>query len=124
MYHCAVLKRNVSNMNHLLNRCSSYNDLAAVLCGRLFHQKELLGNCTRHSSMEIPRPFLASWHLLPDLPDPALIRTLGGHSNAVTGCAISPSGDTIVSSSYDQTLKLWDATQDRSYARYEGIRIL
>jgi WD40 repeat protein len=28
----------------------------------------------------------------------------------VRGCAISPSGDTIVSASRDQTLKVWDAS--------------
>jgi WD40 repeat protein len=27
----------------------------------------------------------------------------------VNGCAINPAGDTIVSASYDQTLKVWDA---------------
>ena len=37
-------------------------------------------------------------------------RTLRGHTDGVKGCAISPSGDSIVSaSSDDQTLKVWDA---------------
>ena len=35
--------------------------------------------------------------------------TLGGHTDTVRGCAISPAGDFIVSASYDQTLKVWDA---------------
>ena len=73
-----LLKRNFSNMDHLLNRCSTYNDLAAVLYGRLVHLQELLDLCQAFEQ-DIPRPFLASWHLLPDLPDPALIRTLSGH---------------------------------------------
>src|SRR5205814_641468 len=35
--------------------------------------------------------------------------TLHGHTDAVTGCAISPGGDWIVSASHDKTLKVWDA---------------
>ena len=31
------------------------------------------------------------------------------HSNNVTSVAFSPDGKTIVSGSYDQTLKVWDA---------------
>jgi NB-ARC domain-containing protein/WD40 domain-containing protein len=103
-----LLRRNFSNMGHLLNRCSTYHDLAAVLSSRLVHQQELSDLCQAFK-LDIPRPYLASWHPLPDLPDLALIRTLGGHTAAVHGCAISPTGDTIVSTSYDQTLKVWDA---------------
>jgi len=35
--------------------------------------------------------------------------TLREHTDAVTACAISPSGDSIVSTSSDDTLKVWDA---------------
>src|SRR5260370_4021302 len=35
-----LLKRNFANMSHLLNRCPTYNDLAAVLYSRLIHVKE------------------------------------------------------------------------------------
>ncbi|MGZ6367301.1 MAG: WD40 repeat domain-containing protein, partial [Ktedonobacteraceae bacterium] len=35
--------------------------------------------------------------------------TLSGHSGGVNGCAISPTGDFIVSASFDETLKIWDA---------------
>jgi len=35
--------------------------------------------------------------------------TLRGHTDGVNGCAVSPDGNTIVSASHDQTLKLWDA---------------
>ena len=103
-----LLKRNFANMGHLLNRCSIYNDIAAVLSSRLVYLKELLDLC-QVFEQDTPRPFLASWHLLPDLPDPALIRTLRGHTNSVRGCAISPAGDYIVSASLDETLKVWDA---------------
>ena len=103
-----LLKRNFANMSHLLNRCSTYHDIAAVLLSRLVHLRELSDLCQAFEP-DIPRPYLASWHTLPDLPNPALIRTLRGHTSLVKGCAISPAGDYIVSASSDQTLKVWDA---------------
>jgi len=103
-----LLKRNFANMGHLLNRCSTYHDLAAVLYSRLADVKELSDLCQAFEQ-DIPRPYLASWYPLPDLPDPALIRTLSGHTSMVNGCAISPIGDYIVSASWDSMLKVWDA---------------
>jgi WD40 repeat protein len=103
-----LLKRNFANMGHLLNRCNTYHDLAAVLYSRLVHLQELSDLCQAFEQ-DIPHPYLASWHPLPDLPDPALIRTFVGHRGEVRGCAISPAGDYIVSASRDQTLKVWDA---------------
>jgi len=70
--------------------------------------KELSDLCQAFEQ-DIPRPYLASWYPLPDLPDPALIRTLSGHTSMVNGCAISPIGDYIVSASWDSMLKVWDA---------------
>jgi WD40 repeat protein len=102
-----LLTRHFANMGHLLNRCRTFDDLAPVLYSRLVHLHELADLCQAFEP-EIPRPYLTSWYQLPDLPDPALIRTLGGHTDWVTGCAISPSGDLIVSASRDQTLKIWD----------------
>ncbi len=103
-----LLKRNFANMGHLLNLCTTFNDLSATLYSRLVHLQELADLCQAFEQ-DIPRPYLANWHLLPDLPDPALIRTLSGHTDWVNGCAISPTGDTIVSASGDNTLKVWDA---------------
>jgi len=81
-----LLKRNFANMGHLLNRCTTFNDLAAALTSRLVHVKELSDLCQAFEQ-DIPRPYLASWHLLPDLPDPVLIRTLSVHKGGVTECA-------------------------------------
>ncbi len=103
-----LLTRNFANMGHLLNRCSTYHDLAAVLYSRLAHLKELSDLCQAFEQ-DIPRPYLTCWHSLPDLSDPGLIRTLSGHTSSLNGCAISPAGDFIVSASNDQTLKVWNA---------------
>ena len=40
--------------------------------------------------------------------------TLQGHTDGVSGCAVSPDGACIVSASYDNTLKVWDAGTRRS----------
>jgi WD40 repeat protein len=103
-----LLKRNFANMGHLLNLCSTYPEIAPVLYSRLVHLQELSDLCQAFEP-EIPRPYLTSWYQLPDLPDPALIRTLSGHTESLSGCAISPRGDYIVSASRDHTLKVWDS---------------
>ena len=36
-------------------------------------------------------------------------RTLSGHSDEVTSCSFSPDGASVLSGSYDKTLKIWDA---------------
>src|SRR3989440_7417877 len=38
----------------------------------------------------------------------SVMRTLRGHTGPVTGCAISPDGTWIASTSEDQTLRIWD----------------
>ena len=38
----------------------------------------------------------------------ALLRTLSGHTDAVTSVAISPDGQTLASGSRDETIKLWN----------------
>src|SRR6266516_2793819 len=114
-----LLTRNFANMVHLLNRCSTYTEIAPVLYSRLVHVQELSDLCQAFER-DIPRPYLASWHQLPDLPDPALIRTLSGHTRYVWGCAFSPSGSTIVSASSDETLKVWDTRTGEEQRTFRG----
>jgi len=91
-----LLKRNIANTSHLLNRCRTYHDIATVLYNRLVDLQELSDLC-QEFEQDIPRLFLPNWHQLPDLPDPALIRTLTRHIDWVWECAISPAGDFIIS---------------------------
>jgi WD40 repeat protein len=103
-----TLRRNFANMSHLLNKSKTINDVAATLHSRLQHLTELAENC-RVLAGQLTKPYLTAWHPLPDLPHPSLIRTLSGHSNGVSGCAISPAGDFIVSVSYDHSIKIWES---------------
>ena len=49
-----------------------------------------------------------------------LLRTLVGHSKAVTSVAFSPNGKTLVSGSGDHTIRLWNVQDGRCLASFEG----
>jgi len=103
----SLLQRSLSQSAHILNRCETLNEVMSVLYSRLQHLGELQAH-TQKLKEVLRRPYIEPWHTLPDLPSSTLIRTLSGHSDWVIDCAIS-AGTTIVSASYDQTLKIWDA---------------
>lgn len=103
-----LLKRSIASMSHLLNRCATLQEVGSALHSRLAHVQQLSSLCST-IEQELRKPFLTCWYALPDLPHPALQRTLTGHTQAVYGCAISPDGEYIVSASYDHTLRVWDA---------------
>jgi WD40 repeat protein len=48
------------------------------------------------------------------------LRTLAGHSGAVTGVALSRDGRIAVSSSYDNTLKVWEVASGRELHTLAG----
>ncbi|EDN93035.1 hypothetical protein SS1G_08900 [Sclerotinia sclerotiorum 1980 UF-70] len=50
----------------------------------------------------------------------AALQTLEGHSNSVYSVAFSPDGTKVASSSYDQTIRLWDTTTGESLQTLEG----
>jgi len=50
----------------------------------------------------------------------ALVRTLPGHEGLVSGCAFSPDGKLIVSSSWDNTLKVWQSETGREIRTLHG----
>ncbi len=103
-----LLKRHFVTMEHLLNRCTTLNDMTNALSCRLQHLPALSDLWQRSFAERLPSS-VGLWHALPDLPDPALICTLQGHTAEVIGCAVSPDGTWIVSASADETLKVWDA---------------
>ncbi len=45
-------------------------------------------------------------------------------SNAVSACVFAPHGKTIVSASYDWTLKIWDVESGKCLTTLEGHRYL
>jgi sugar lactone lactonase YvrE len=55
----------------------------------------------------------------PQEQDPCIL-TFTGHSEAVNGCAFSPDGTKMVSTSDDQTLKLWDVETGAEIRTFTG----
>jgi WD40 repeat protein len=102
-----LLRRNYVNFGHLLNRCESVDDVELTLFTRLQHLDELKP-LTSDLEQHLKRPCLLPTQKLPDLPHPALVRTLSGHAGGVNSCVVSADGTTIVSASSDGTLKVWD----------------
>ncbi|HEX6650295.1 MAG TPA: TIR domain-containing protein [Pyrinomonadaceae bacterium] len=102
-----LLRRNFVNSGHLLNRCENRDEMEATLFSRLQHLDDLKW-LTTPLERHMKRPCVVPINNLPDLPHPALIRTLSGHAGTINGCAVSADGATIVSASSDRTLKVWD----------------
>jgi WD40 repeat protein len=103
-----ALRLSLAQSSHVLKRCTSLDELGVTLYSRLRHAEELRP-ITERFVQTLRHPYLTAWFPLPDLPKPPLIRTLSGHENTVTDCAVSADGSFIVSSSSDWTLKIWDA---------------
>jgi WD40 repeat protein len=102
-----LLRRNFVNSGHLLNRCERRDDVEVTLLSRLQHL-DVLKPLTTDLKQHLKHPCLLPTQKLPDLPHPALVRTLSGHAGWVSGCAVSADGATVISASHDGTLKVWD----------------
>ncbi len=103
-----ILEKGFARSSGLLRGCETENDMLATLVSRIGHLPELAA-LTQALSRTLTPPYLALRHPPPDLSNPAPRHTLSGHSDLVDGCAITADGGTIVSASWDGTLKVWDA---------------
>jgi NB-ARC domain/WD domain, G-beta repeat/Trypsin-like peptidase domain len=114
-----TLRRNYVNSGHLFNRCKTGKEVNETIYVRLQHLNDLK-TILREMAQNLELPYFAPQYALPDLPHPALIRTLEGHSTSVIDCAVSPDGQLIVSASSDRTLKVWDALTGQLLRTLEG----
>ncbi len=101
-----MLKYGFANAAHILDRCVSLEETLSTLYCRLQNISPELSGPLKRLEQELPRPYLAPWHKLPDLPHPALSRTLSGHTSTILGCVYL--AKLIISASEDKTLKVWD----------------
>ena len=114
-----ALRRTLANTGHIFNHCETRDDLHSTMFSRLQHLGELQA-IVRELARHLASPRIVPKFDLPDLPHPALIRTLEGHSSSVSDCAFSPDGRLIVSASGDSTLKVWDSETGQSLRTLEG----
>ena len=101
------LSRNFIQNSHIFNRCESIPDLVVAVHSRLQHIEAIQIEVQQLAQLR-PATRIEATYPLPDLPHPALVRTLSGHSDKVMDCTISKDGQKIVSASEDGTLKIWD----------------
>ncbi len=104
----ATLRAAFVQCQHLLNRCDSIAAVHSTLHSRV-RQHAALAVPLAAAATRLPRPRLEPRQPLPDLPHPALIRTLGEHRGGVQTCAISPDAQTIVAAGSDARIHVWDA---------------
>jgi WD40 repeat protein len=113
------LKRVFRGISHLLNQCTTLDELTSTLHCYLAHMPEL-SDVYATLEQKRSRPYLTPKYLFPDRPSQALIRTLVGHLSGVNYCMVSPLGDLIFSCSEDNTVKVWDVATGQERVTLEG----
>jgi WD40 repeat protein len=91
----------------MLVYCQTQREFLATLFSRVahLHGVEALSTALARAA---GRPLLVPWHVLPDVDEEHRQATL--HDDLVLGCAVAADG-TVVSSSADGTLRVWDGEQ-------------
>src|SRR6266567_1409530 len=102
------LSRTIEQISHLLRQVQTPAEMGGILLSYLGSDPPFAIQRPVFER-ELPRPFLTAWHSWQRISSSVLLRTMYGHTGIATSCTVSPDGRFIVSSSYDRTLKVWDA---------------
>ncbi|MFF3666161.1 hypothetical protein [Microtetraspora malaysiensis] len=115
-----LLRRTVATSAHLLETARDLGDAFPTLACRL-HAVPGMAERARAWRHEIGGPWLESRWTPPDLPHPALVRTLDGGTGKLTDVAVAPDGTWVAASSENKRVLLWrpDGTQLDSLSGHE-----
>jgi WD40 repeat protein len=112
---CRVLGRSA----HLLTPTDPPYSLTDILYSRVSDDPDW-GDQAKILAADRKLPALASVWPPPDLPRPALRRTLTGHERFVTAVAVAPDGSWLASVSDDWTMRIWDPATGKQRAHLAG----
>ncbi|WLS43213.1 NB-ARC domain-containing protein [Micromonospora profundi] len=103
----ARLRRVLSQTAHLLPPTEPTDLLTHAFYSRVIHDPDW-GRQVRTLAAGSTTPTLISTWPLPDLPDPALVRTLAGHLDAANAVAIAVDRTWLATSGDDGSTRIWD----------------
>ncbi|MFQ3535202.1 MAG: PQQ-binding-like beta-propeller repeat protein [Aggregatilineales bacterium] len=110
----ALLSREYARLHHILDTAQNRDEIAATLAlwlGEVLELRPLMESYER----TLEPPYVTRWHDLPAM-DPALLRTLRGHSEGISDCVYSPDGSLLATVSEDQSVRLWDMQAGNTHA--------
>ena len=113
------LKQQIGRMSHLLFRAKTPQEAEGVIVSGLCGIEEAEQIC-RTWEQEMVDPVLVARLPLRELQNSALQRTLTAHTDDVTGCAIGPDGNWLISASKDKTLKIWEGEMSKPSYTFTG----
>ncbi|MGW0504061.1 NB-ARC domain-containing protein, partial [Micromonospora sp. NPDC003241] len=103
-----VLRRVLQQNAHLFTPIEPETAIADTLMSRLAAIEDLQEFVERYDASRTPGSHLTAAWPPPDRPHPALRRAMSGHTDAVTGFAIAPGGSWLVTTSWNDTARIWD----------------
>ncbi|WP_370088543.1 NB-ARC domain-containing protein, partial [Streptacidiphilus sp. MAP12-16] len=115
----ATRARELARTAHLLGPTKPAHALTTILHSRLEPLHNWHDQVTARQD-QLTQPALLNHWTPPDLPHPALQRTITGHTDRVTGVAISPDGTWLATTSNDSTVRVWDRATGRQTATLTG----
>jgi WD40 repeat protein len=113
------LGRMLEQAAHLLAPTDPPHSLIDILYSRVSHDPGWAAQAEAlTASRKLPR-LINKW-LPPDLPDPALRRTLTGHAGPVTAVAIAPGGAWLASVGVGGSVRIWDPATGELRTEFAG----
>ena len=104
---------------HLLAPTDPPHSLVDILVSRVSCDPDW-GTQAQILAAAVKQPALINKWPPPDLPDPALRRTLSGHTDTVRAVAVAPDGTWFATTSSDRTVRIWDPVTGRQRATLTG----